>query len=172
MTFWVKALNVIAVSLIATFLTPAQSQEELYQEFMQLNQQLQQIQQQALSDKDIEAMNLDFSDRLEAAMIEEEPEIKSTINKRNQLIEKFEKERDNASQEQLEEIRNEFEEVTQKLQPMQELILQKEEFQSDIHKIENAVMDKMEEINPETPQMLARMNELGLKLQQMQEQTQ
>ncbi len=160
-----KVFQAITLTVMVTILTPAQTQDELYQEYMELNQSLQQIQQQALSDKDIRAMNEKFSNKVETAMLKENPELEPEIIKRNELIEQFEKESENASPEKLEEIKSEYDNVAQKLQPVQEEIMQKEEFQAEVQKIEGAVIDKMEEINPETPKMLERMNELVAQLQ-------
>ena len=103
-------------------------------------------------------------------MIEDDPELESTIEKRNSLIDEFETAQENGNQEKIDSIKTEFTEVSQKLQPVQKKLMQKEEFKSDAQEIETAVKNKMEEINPDTPDLITQLNELGSKLQQMQQQ--
>lgn len=170
MTILKYLLNITVIVAFGAVLTSAQSQEEMFEEYNQLNQQLQQIQQQALADKEIASLSEQFSTKLEAAMIKENPEIESAISRRNELVEKFDKSVNSATDEELESIRNEYTEVNQKIQPVQEQMMQKEEFQAEVQNIEQAMVNKMEEINPETPQLMKRLNELVAELQAQQNQ--
>lgn len=175
MMYFKRVFGIVTLILFVTVSVFAQSQQQpqsegqqLYQEYIQINQQVQQIQQQAMADEDIQNMTQEFSDKLEAAIVEENPELQSAVDKKNELIDQFEKAQQAGDQEQLQQISQDYEAVNQELQPAQQQIMQQEEFRTEAQEIETAVMAKMEEINPETPQLLAKMNELRTKLQQMQ----
>lgn len=170
MNYHAKAFCLIIITILFAISVQAQTEEDLYEEYMQINVQLQQIQQQALADKKIESMNRQFSEKLESVIIKENPELETSIKKRNELIDKFEASRETASQEKLDELKTEFEMVAQELQTAQQNVIQRDEFKKELKDIEDAVINKMEEINPETPALFAKMNELGGKLQKMQKQ--
>lgn len=170
MTIVKYLLNITVIITLGAVLTQAQSQEELFEEYNQLNQQLQQIQQQALADEEIASMSEELSNKIEAAMIKENPDLESDISRRNELVEEFDKSINSASEEELESIRNEYAEINQKIQPVQQQMIEKEEFLAQVQSIEQAMVDKMEEINPETPQLMKRLNELVAKLQSQQNQ--
>lgn len=170
MNYYAKAFGLIIITILFAISVQAQTDEELYDQYMQINVQLQQIQQQALADKEIESMNRQFSEKIESVIIKENPELETSIEKRNELIDKFEASRETASQEKLDQLKAEFDLVAQELQTAQQDVIQRDEFKKELKEIEDAVINKMEEINPETPALFAKMNELGGKLQKMQKQ--
>lgn len=170
MNYPAKAFGLFIITILFANPVQAQTDEELYNQYMEINVQLQQIQQQALADKEIESMNRQFSEKIESVIIKENPELETSIEKRNELIDKFEASRETASQEKLDELKTEFDLVAQELQAAQQDVIQREEFRNELKEIEDAVINKMEEINPETPALFAKMNELGGKLQKMQKQ--
>lgn len=164
-------LRKLIPALSVVFFTAAgfsQTAEEIYQEYLQISQQLQQIQQEAFADKDIENMSKDFSEKLESAIVQDNKDLEPVIEKRKQLIDEFNQIQDTASEVQLKEIQTEFRELSLKLQPAQEKALQKKDIMSDAEELEKAVFEKMEEINPEISLLLQRMNVLENQLQQLQ----
>ena len=58
------AFNLVTITLLMTISISAQTQQEVYQEYLQVSQQLQQIQQQALATEEIKTMSDKFTDKI------------------------------------------------------------------------------------------------------------
>jgi cell fate (sporulation/competence/biofilm development) regulator YlbF (YheA/YmcA/DUF963 family) len=155
-------------------LQPQQDEEtqKLYQEYNQLNQQLQQLQQEALSDEDIAQKGEALNNKITGAMVEKNPQIKETLDDRDKLIADYETAQQSGDQEALEQLGQQYQALSEKIETEQQKVMQNPELQTELQKFESLVMTKMEEINPSTPQLFGQMETLRNKLISQQKQDQ
>ena len=164
-----KVSSFITAVLISCTITYSQSTEEtpenLFQQYMMVYQQVQQIQQQALSDENITSMTDAFTTKVEAEMIKKNPDMQPLLDKKNELIAAYDETEKAGDKEQLEKIEAEFRPVAQQLMAAQQEILEQDEFKAEAEKIDMALQKKMEEINPQIQQLISNMNELKSQIE-------
>jgi hypothetical protein len=142
---------------------------QLFAEYLEINQRLQMVQQQALMDAELSQKSLAFVEKVEEEMIKNDPSVKSKLDSRNEIIKDFESAKDAGDMEEVERLQKEFLEVSGDIQQHQTAALQNEELLEEGKQLETAVIEKMEEIDPEVPSLLTRVEEIGRELQQMNE---
>ncbi|RJP58457.1 MAG: hypothetical protein QY331_01225 [Melioribacteraceae bacterium] len=177
---FLKKRNIISMIMIlclSTIFAQGQMQQDqsseaqlLFQEYNQLNQQIQQLQQQAMNDENIaqkgEALDKEITD----AMVKNNPEIKKSLDKRDNIISQYQAAEQSGDQQKMQSLGQEFQSVSQIIQTEQQKVIQQPEIGSHLQEFETLVMQKMEAINPETPQLLSKLEQLRNKLMTMQQQ--
>lgn len=143
--------------------------QQLYMEYQQLSQQLQQIQQQAMQTEPLATEGEQLDQKITDAMVENNPEIQTSLDKRENLISQYQTAQQAGDQAKLQQLQQEFQQVNQKIQSVQQQVMAQPELKADVEAYQEKVMTKMEEINPEVPQMLTRMETIGQQLSQMQQ---
>lgn len=149
---------------------PQNEAQQLYMEYNQLNQQLQQLQQQAMADEQIAQQGEALDEKITDAMVEKNPKIQETLDKRDELINNYQAAQQSGDQEKIQQLNQEFQAVSQKIQTEQQQVMSNPELKSDVEAFQETVMNKMEEINPEVPQLMNRMQEIRAQLSAMEQQ--
>lgn len=150
--------------------TPDPETQKLYQEYGQLNQQLQQLQQQAMADEKIAEKGEALDKKMTAAMVVNNPQIQETLDQRDKIISQYETAQQSGDQQTLMQLGQQFQSISQKIQVEQQKVMQNPELQTEMLEFESMVMNKMEEINPNAPQLISQMQALRDKLMSAQNQ--
>jgi hypothetical protein len=140
--------------------------QKTYLEYQLIKQKLQILQQQALLDSGIAQQGARFSNKLDSAMVKQNPSIKEKLKKRDKIIDSFTEAQKNGNEEKMLELQKQLQSVTDELQTHQQVALKDKKLQDEGEKLGEAVVKKMTEIDPQVPDMLARLEILGQKLQQ------
>lgn len=175
-----NTFNIVAMIMIlclSTTLAQGQSPQQLppevqqlYQEYAQLNQQLQQLQQQAMQDEKIASKGEALDKKIREAMIANNPDIKATLDKRDEIMEKYQTAQQAGDQNTLMQLQQSFQGISQTIKSEQQKVLQQPELQSDMQEFQTMVRNKMEEINPNTSQIISRLQDIQTKIMTMQQQ--
>lgn len=177
---FLKKRNIISIIMILCFSTifaqgqlqqgqPSEAQL-LYQEYAQLNQQIQQLQQQAMNDENVAQKGEALEKEITDAMLQNNPEIQKSLDKRDNIISQYQSAEQSGDQEKMQSLGQDFQSVTQIIQTEQQKVIQQPEIGLHLQEFETLVMQKMESINPETPQLMAKLEQLRNKLMTMQQQ--
>ncbi len=177
MTYQHVIRGVVAVLfLFSAGLLFAQTQEEefqqLYEEYLEINQRLQQLQQQALQDDDVAEHAEEYSSFVDEKLREIDSRAEELVNQREDTIDEIEAAQAEGDFEILQELQQAYEQITQELQPFMQQAMDDEEVQEMRSEFEVVLIAKMEEIDPETVPLFNRMAELTEKLDRMMQQQQ
>jgi chromosome condensin MukBEF ATPase and DNA-binding subunit MukB len=176
MNFKMKSRFFIIISTIFLLAFPASAQgtdeqnekaAKLYEEYMEINQRLQMIQQQALNDEIFLKRSQDFAGKVEAEMIKKDPTVQNKLEQRDSVIEEYQQAETEGSQEKIMAVQQKYQAIMQELQAHQNEAMQNEELLKEGEELEAALIQKMEEIDPEVPQLLAKLNQIGTELRSM-----
>lgn len=150
------------------FSVSAQDTEESQkiQEYNLISQRLSIVQQQALADDEIVKKSDAFAKKLESEMIKKNPEVKEKLEHRNSIISDY----DNASkmndEKKMLDLEEEFKTLSGEILIHQMEAMQNSELRDEGDKLEAAVLGKMQEIDPEVPQLIARLESLENQLKE------
>lgn len=172
----IKKRLLYATVIVMMFATTIYSQEQqqmdegqqLYLQYSLLNQQLQELQQQALSDDKIAEQGQALNDKINSIVISNHPDAEQLMSQRNQIIEDFQKAQETENQEKQMELQGQYQEVNQKIELYQNEVVQQPEIQAEVMNFEQVVMNKMEELNPDVEEMINRLQDLRTKLEALQ----
>jgi hypothetical protein len=171
-----RLLLFVALSLFTFSPLFAQSEEvnedaaaELFAEYVQINQRLQTVQQKALQDEELSERSVAFVQRVELEMVKNDPSVRTMLDKRNRIVQDFETAQENGDSEEMESLQQEFILLSQQIQSHQTAALQNEELFQEGKQLETLVIEKMEEIDPEVPNLLSRVETIGKELQNYQQ---
>ena len=177
---FLKKRNIVLIGMILCYSTffaqgqmqqgPSSEAQLLFQEYNQLNQQIQQLQQQAMNDEKISQKGEALEKEINKAMLKNNPEIKKSLDKRDNIISQYQSAEQSGDQQKMQSLGQEFQSVSQIIQTEQQKVIQEPEIGSQLQEFETLVMQKMESINPETPQLMAKLEQLKNKLMTMQQQ--
>jgi len=162
--------------LVSTGFLFAQMQDEefqqLYDEYLQINQQLQQLQQQALQDENIAGYAERYSAFVDEKLKEIDTRAEELVDQREETIDRIEAAQETGDFEGIQELQQAYEQINQELQPFMQQAMQDQEVQERQQELEEMLIAKMEEIDPETIPLLNRMSELSQELDRMMQQQQ
>ncbi len=140
--------------------------QKVYMEYQQITQRLQSIQQQALADSEIAERGKNFSKKLDSAMVKANPEVKEKIEKRDNIINNFEDAQQKGDKETMLRLQQDFKSISQDLQVNQQKVMENEKLREEGKELNDALVQRMTNIDPEVPQLIARLEVLGKQLQQ------
>lgn len=165
-------VTIIVMVFATTIYSQKQQQmdegQQIYMQYSLLNQQLQELQQQALSDDKIAEQGQALNDKINSIVISNHPDAEQLMSQRNQIIEDFQKAQETENQEKQVELQGQYQEVNQKIELYQNEVVQQPEIQAEVMKFEQVVMNKMEELNPDVEEMINRLQDLRTKLEALQ----
>jgi uncharacterized coiled-coil DUF342 family protein len=133
-----------------------------------LNQQLQELQQQALSDNKIAEQGQALNDKINSIVKSNHADAEQLMSQRDQIIDDFQKAKDAGNQEKQMELQGEYKEVNQKIELYQNEVVQQPEIQSEVMNFEQVVLNKMKELNPDVETMINRLQNLRSQLEALQ----
>ena len=140
--------------------------QKVYSEYQQISQRLQSVQQQALADSVLAEKGKNFSRNLDSAMIKDDPSAKEKISKRDKIINGFQEAQKNGDNEKLMKLQQDYKSIIQELQVHQQKAMENEKLQQEGKELNDALVQKMTKIDPQVPQLIARLEVLGKQLQQ------
>jgi hypothetical protein len=147
---------------------PSPEAMQLQQEYMQINQKLQMIQQQAIQDDAIATQTKAFAQKIDEQMIAENPEMKSAVAQRDVLVAQYENAQQTQDQQKLQELQQGLMGLMQQMNPVMEKVMQSPAIQKEEAVIREKIITKMKEINPETDALIKRIEQIALQMQQIQ----
>lgn len=165
----VAVLFLVAITLQAQ--QTGESEEDLYQEYMTLNQQLQTTQSEALEDPEIAKLSDEFYSLLDDKMCEIDPAAEDLIKQREKIVEDYENAQENNDQEKLQKLQQDYQKLNSEIDGIQQEALQDEKIQQKQQEMETSVIEKMIEIEPETEERINRLQEVQGQLQENSPQT-
>ncbi len=170
---FVAVLFLLSTGLLST---QAQQQEEefqqLYEEYLEINQRLQELQQQALQDEEVAEHYETYSEFLDEKLKETDERAAELVEKRQDTIELIETAQEAGDFERMQELQQGYQQLNQELQPFMQEVMADPEVQQEREEFEEVLIDKMEDIDPETMPLLNRMNELSNQLDRLMQQRQ
>ena len=146
--------------------------QELYQEYLEINQRLQQIQQQALQDESVAEIAENYSNFIDSKLKDLDSQAADLIDQREETIDEIESAQEEGDFESIQQLQEDYERITQQLQPFMQEAMQDEEVQERQRELEQVLIAKMEDIDPETMPLLNRMQELSSELDRLMQQRQ
>ncbi len=146
---------------------PNPEMQQLYQEYMTLNQQLQSTQQKALNDPAIAKKSEGYSAMLDETMNEISPQANGLIKQRDNLLDNYEAAQAGNDEEAMKQIEQDFQQLESQIEPIRQQAIQQEDVQKKQQELEADVIEKMEEIEPKTPERIQRIQILQQELQKM-----
>ncbi len=147
-----------------------ETENDLYQEYMTLNQQLQTTQSAALEDPEIAKLSDEFYSLLDDKMCEIDPAAEDLIQQREEIVEDYENAQENNDQEKLQKLQQDYQKVNSEIENVQQQALQDEKIQQKQQKMETSVIEKMIEIEPKTEERIDRLQEVQRQLQEQSSQ--
>jgi len=165
---------VIVIVMMFSTIIYSQSQQQmdegqqLYLQYSLLNQQLQELQQQALSDNKIAEQGQALNDKINSIVKSNHADAEQLMSQRDQIIDDFQKAKDAGNQEKQMELQGEYKEVNQKIELYQNEVVQQPEIQSEVMNFEQVVLNKMKELNPDVETMINRLQNLRSQLEALQ----
>lgn len=169
----IRSVAVVLVLFSTGFLF-AQTQDEefqqLYQEYMEINQRLQQIQQQALQNENVADHAEEYSSFVDEKLRNIDARAGELVDKREEKIDLIQAAQADGDFEIIQELQQEYEQISQELQPYMQQAMADEEVQERRNDFEEVLVAKMEEIDPETVPLFNRMAELSEMLDRMMQQ--
>ncbi len=126
------------------------------------------MQQQALSDDEILKKSDEFTEKLETEMIKKSPSVKEKLEHRNDIISDYEEAREMNDEKRMADLQHEFKLLSEEILLHQIDALQNADLKAEGDKLEAAVLNKMEQIDPEVPQLIARLETLENELQEIE----
>jgi hypothetical protein len=146
--------------------------QTLYSEYMGIQQQLQAIQQQAFQDPTISESADDFSDLIDAKLIDLDAEAKVMVERREKIREDMDEARDSEDMESMQQLQQEHQQIEAQLEPLMQTVMQDPEVSAEQSKLETMIINKMVEIEPDASQMFDRIDEITEVFQSMSPQQQ
>ncbi|MDO8548653.1 MAG: hypothetical protein Q7S39_00685 [Ignavibacteria bacterium] len=168
----IKLLGIIiilfSVSLSAQDTTNQNGEKEkIIKEYQEISGRLMDLQKQALSDLEIAKQAEVFSQNLEAEMVRQDSSIKQKLNRRDEIVDSYEKGGDEV---EMLKLQQEFQGITQQLMIHQQKVMENNnEIREEGKNLEEALFEKMKELDPEVPKLVARLETLGNQIRGLEE---
>jgi hypothetical protein len=161
-TFRVAALALAALAaptVLAAQEAPSQTAAP-EAEIAQIQQRLMQIQQRAMQDAELQAAQAEVGQELVAAMTRVDPTAAAKTERASTLQQDVAAAREAGDNERLHELAAEAEQLQADFAVLRERAMQDEQMQAVMIAFQDKLVAKMAEIEPETNDLLARLNEI------------
>lgn len=149
-----KASLVAILLILSTGLLFAQTQGEefqkLYSEYMEIEQRLQLIQQQAFEDGDVANHAEEYSSYMDKKLRDMDTRAGELIDQREQTIDLIQAAQQEGDFETLQGLQEGYQQINQELTPYLQQAMADPEVQEKRVEFEEVLIGKMEEIDPET----------------------
>lgn len=155
---------------ISIFAQDINGDSQVYQEYREISQRLQELQLAALSDLEIAKQAEEFSKNLERAMIEEDSSIIEKLNRKDDIVDQYENTEKQGNETEMLKLQQEFNHITQDLLVHQRNVLEKNnEIKEEGENLEKALFEKMKQLDPEVPVLISRLESLGNQIRGYEE---
>lgn len=136
------------------------------EEYNLISQRLNIVQQQALADDEIVKKSDAFTKKLESEMIKKNPGVREKLEHRNSIISDYDNARKMNDEKKMLDLEEEFKTLSGEILIHQMEAMQNLELRDEGDKLEAAVLGKMQELDPEVPQLIARLESLEKQLKE------
>jgi DNA repair exonuclease SbcCD ATPase subunit len=144
---------------------PTEETEAIQRELAQIQEQLQQIEERAMEeDPTLQEEQDALQDLFLETMTRIDPNVEQTLDRLDGLQEEIQTAQQAQDMERLQELVAEGQQLQQQIGQAQAAAMQDERLTGEIEAYEEKVISKMEEIEPETPTLMARLQELASQL--------
>lgn len=169
---YLSVFILFAFSLSAQDTTSQEEREKIIEEYKEISTRLMDLQKQALSDLEVSKKAEDFSKNLEREMVKQDSSVLGKINRREEIVDKFEEADKTGNQMEAMNLQQEYQEITQELMVYQQNVLDNnEDLKKEGEDLENSLYEKMKEIDPEVPKLVARLETLNNQIRNLEEDT-
>jgi hypothetical protein len=141
--------------------------QKLYTEYMEIEQRLEYIQQQAFEDEEVAKYAEEYSSFMDKKLRELDPRAGELIDEREETIDKMQTAQQEGDFETLQGLQQGYQDLSQQLTPFLQQAMEDPEIQEKRFEFEEILVGKMEEIDPETMSLLQKMQELTQKLESL-----
>jgi predicted nucleic acid-binding Zn-ribbon protein len=140
--------------------------QELLSEAQETQERLADIHEKALAESpDLQARQADLQELVDSTMRALEPEFDRFIERLGQLEQEAMAAQQSQDGERLQALMTEAQSVSGRLQAAQAQAMETPEIRDEMEAYEETLIDEMTRVDPETPQLLARMEELAEELE-------
>jgi len=149
--------------------------QSLESEFMQVVEKIQSVQAKALEEEEVAAAKNNYEDLLEEKMIEENPDLETTMAKRDKYkgyIEKVQAGEALPDGLKAQDVYSEYQSLEQQVVPVQRKVMQDKEVRMVQQKYQKKLVAEMKEIDPDIMQLVDRQNQLRQKYRQLMQKMQ
>lgn len=150
---------------------PAQPQmsdsaQALMMEMQQVQQKLAQIQQKALEQSPaLQQQRESLKQTVEDAMREDNPQIDQKLDRMQELRSDLQAAQQAEDGQQVQQLMTEARQIQQEVQQAQAQAMEREDIAEELDAFQDRMIEEMKKVDPETEQLLARMEELAAALQ-------
>lgn len=166
-----KASLVAILLILSTGLLYAQTQGEefqkLYSEYMEIEQRLQLIQQQAFEDDNVAKHAEEYSSFMDNKLREMDTRAGELIDQREETIDLIQAAQQEGDFETLQGLQEGYQQINQELTPFLQQAMADPEVQEKRFEFEQVLIGKMEDIDPKIMSLFEKMEELTQKLENL-----
>jgi hypothetical protein len=164
-TFVIGIMSVMAITVFHGLNAQEDDIQTVYQEYMQINMRLQQVQDQAMNDETVAGEADDYSALIDEKVKEAAPGGAELLKRRDDTISKYQQAQMTGNTDEMNRLEEEYTAINTELQPLLEIALTDEEVAEKRDHFEKILIAKMEEIDPETQELIDRITLLAQKLE-------
>ncbi len=142
------------------------SVQEMITEAQAIQQEVQQLQMQAMEEnEELQVMRDQLSEMVRAAVSEIEPEFDQLIERMGELEQEFMAAQQSQDQEALQQLQMEATQVQTRLQTAEQQAMEQPQIQEEIEVFEDELMAEMTLHDPDAPQKMERLEELAARIE-------
>lgn len=147
--------------------TQGEDFQKLYSEYMETEQRLQMIQQQAFEDDNVAKHAEEYSSFMDKKLREMDTRAGELIDQREETIDLIQAAQQEGDFETLQGLQGGYQQINQELTPYLQQAMADPEVQEKRFEFEQVLIGKMEDIDPETLSLFEKMEELTQKLESL-----
>ncbi len=147
--------------------TQGEEFQKLYSEYMEIEQRLQHIQQQALGDDNVAKHAEEYSSFMDNKLREMDTRAGELIDQREETIDLIQIAQQDGDFETLQGLQQGYQQINQELTPFLQQAMADPEVQEKRFEFEQVLIGKMEDIDPEIMSLFEKMEELTQKLESL-----
>lgn len=161
----VLGLAVVAAPALAQVSPEDEARQRMLQEFQEIQMQLEQIEQQALQDPELQQQRMQLQELVVEAIHREDPEAEQKMERMEELQDELHEAQEAGEQAEVQALVNELTQIQGSLEEARIRVMQDSQVQREAEEFRQALVAEMREIDPQTDQLLERLEELQMELQ-------
>ncbi len=157
--------TIISIILLGNSFAQDKAKQQLYMEYMQIQMQLQSLQQKAFEDQALVKMRDEYTALVDSEMKKLGPEVAKLVDVKNEKISAFLAAQKAGDQAKMKSISLEAQTAVQNLAKYQKQVMGNKKITEKQQLLQDAVMKKMEELEPNFNNLIGRMEQIKAQLQ-------
>jgi hypothetical protein len=141
------------------------SVEDLRKDLAEVNKQYGALRKEALKDIAISELSDKWNKKLESVMIEKDSTAKAKFAERDKISADFETARKANDKDEMRKQQEAYRDVMLDIQKIQQKVLEDDSLRAEYKSVEDAIMNKMVEINPEAPELKQKIEDISVAIQ-------